>query len=57
MGKTRNQVLEDAVNRALAGCGLRATCSGSEITMTDPLQAEMAASYLTTQTGTWPESA
>jgi len=25
--------------------------------MTDPLQAEMAASYLTTQTGTWPESA
>jgi hypothetical protein len=36
----RNRVLEDAVNRALEGCGMRATCSGSEITMSDPLQAE-----------------
>jgi hypothetical protein len=40
VGETRDQVLEDAVNRALAGCGMQATCSGSEITMTDPLQAE-----------------
>jgi len=35
-----NQVLTDAVNRALEGCGLQATCSGSDITITDPRQPE-----------------
>jgi hypothetical protein len=38
---TRNQVLTRAVSRALEGSGLQATCSGSEITITDPRQPEM----------------
>jgi hypothetical protein len=37
---TRNQVLTSAVNRALEGTGLQATCSDSEITITDPRQPD-----------------
>ena len=40
MSETRNQELTHAVNRALAGTGLQATCSDSEITITDPRQPE-----------------
>jgi hypothetical protein len=37
---TSNQVLTAAVNRALEGTGLQATCSDSEITITDLRQPE-----------------
>jgi hypothetical protein len=40
MSDTRNQELIDAVTRALEGTGLQATCSDSEITITDPRQPE-----------------
>jgi hypothetical protein len=40
VSETRNQALTSAVNRALEGTGLQATCSDSEITITDPRQPD-----------------
>jgi hypothetical protein len=37
---TRNQVLAGAVTRALEGSGLQVTCSGSELTITDPREPD-----------------
>jgi hypothetical protein len=49
MSDTRNQELIDAVNRALEGTGLQATCSDSEITITDPRPTPVAGHRATEQ--------